>query len=81
MTFGNMRELGLRRWAHMMELTMEYLSKLARKLHNLQQQPGGKVDHEKISLTAEAVYEVIRTLEDFEDRIRALEEKPPRSGA
>jgi DNA-binding protein H-NS len=64
----------------MMELTMEYLSKLAEKLHNLQQQPG-KVDHEKISLTAEAVYEVIRTLEDFEDRIRALEEKPPRSGA
>jgi hypothetical protein len=43
MTFGNMRELGLRRWAHMMELTMEYLSKLARKLHNLQQQPGAKL--------------------------------------
>ena len=52
---------------------MTYLHELAEELHNLQEKTRDTVENEKIRGMAQVVLETVRTMQDFDDRVRALE--------
>jgi hypothetical protein len=58
---------------------MEYLNEIAAELHNLQEESRGTVHDEKVEKMVSVVLSSVHMIQDLEDRVRALEGKPPQS--
>jgi hypothetical protein len=54
----------------------EYLHELAEKLHKLQEETQGQVESEKVRVMADVVLAAVQQMQDFDDRLRALEGRP-----
>jgi hypothetical protein len=56
---------------------IQYLDELAEKLHDLQERTRGTVENEKVRVMGDVVLECVRTMREFDDRLRTLEGKDP----